>query len=233
MCRTRSPPDRRHVCQAAPAPPPDGVRGHGSPRYRSPAGAGPHQAAGPGHPPRPPAVRMTEALQSRLRSATGYGHRRRPLRNRDWRAAPATRYPSHPQRLLRPRPQHHTAAGSTTPTATTGCKPSKTRHPAPARTEPATATSSSVSTADVPSDAGGPLTGTAAAAYAACRIRLIERCRVHVEPPEIRADLPDLVAPSMSGDCRAARPAGRGTLAARRPGVPCAACCYAWLAFGD
>ena len=64
--------------------------------------------------------------QSRFWSTTGYGHRRRPLQNRDWRAAPATGYPSHAGRLLRPRPQHRTAAGSTTPAATTEYKPSQT-----------------------------------------------------------------------------------------------------------
>src|SRR5690242_9028091 len=42
-----------------------GVPDHGSPRYRSPARAGPHRPSGPGHSPQPPAVSMTDALGNR------------------------------------------------------------------------------------------------------------------------------------------------------------------------
>jgi len=66
----------------------------------------PHRTGGPGHPPRPRAARMTACTQPRFRSATADPRRRPPLRNRGWRAAPATGYRNHARRLLRPQPQH-------------------------------------------------------------------------------------------------------------------------------
>ena len=103
---------------------------HGSPGYRSLARADPHWPGGPSHLPWPPRGEHDGGFgQSRFRSTTGYGHHpRRPLRNRDWRAAPATRYRNHAGRLLRSpatapdsNPQHHARQPPTE------CKPSQTR----------------------------------------------------------------------------------------------------------
>jgi hypothetical protein len=108
---------------------PTGARVSGSrqPPYRRPAGADPRQPGGPGHLPRPPAVSMTGVSGSRGSGAPpDTATSRRPLRNRGWRAAPATGYPSHAERLLRPRPQRQTASRSAAPAATTESQPSQT-----------------------------------------------------------------------------------------------------------
>ena len=110
------------------------------PRYRSPARAGPHPARRPR--PLAPAAHGEHDGGPGNRgpgappdTATG----RRPLRDRDWRAAPATGYPSHAGRLLRPRPQHHTTALSTRRRPPRSTSPAR-RHPAPARASPTTPT---------------------------------------------------------------------------------------------
>ena len=72
---------------------------------------------------------MTAFMQSRFRSATADPRHRPPLRNRGWRAAPATGYRSHAVRLLRSQPRHQPATRTPAPTATTEHNLSQT-HPA-------------------------------------------------------------------------------------------------------
>jgi hypothetical protein len=107
---------------------------------------------------------MTGVSGSRGSGASpGTATSRRPLRNRGWRAAPATGYPGHAERLLRFRPQRRTATRSAAPAAATEHDRSQT-HPAPARAGLATATSR-VSTADF-ADACSPGRGALAASRA-------------------------------------------------------------------